>query len=270
MLESLFTLRFVLLIIGALFVVGFYIWGSTKSRRNTRIKYDPHHARFDPPKRRSSLQAKTNPTRAKLEPSPAETVDDVVVADSEPIGELPTITREGDDESPPRPPRSKDAQLELTFDTEAAILGKSGAGEEPEEAIIAFYVRPPDGHEFAGPAIVRAMNSVGLRFGEMDIFHHFGAGELRADSPLFSVANMMEPGHFDLHEIENFATPGLAMILRLPGPLDGAVAFELFLNTAQRLAEALSGDLYGDPQTLLDSAMIDNMRRSAAPFANAG
>jgi cell division protein ZipA len=114
------------------------------------------------------------------------------------------------------------------------------------------------------------MNSVGLRYGDMDIFHHFGAGDLRTELPLFSVANMMEPGHFDLHDIETFATAGLAMFLRLPSSLDGAVAFELFLNTAQRLAEALSGDLYGAPKKLLDGTAIDKMRQLAAPFANAG
>jgi len=114
------------------------------------------------------------------------------------------------------------------------------------------------------------MHSVGLRFGAMDIFHHFGAGDLRTESPLFSVANMVEPGHFDLHDLDSFSTPGLALILRLPGSLDGAVAFELFLNTAQRLAEALSGDLYGDPKKLLDSTAIDKLRQLAAPFANGG
>ena len=79
---------------------------------------------------------------------------------------------------------------------------------------------------------------------------------------------MVEPGHFDLNRIERFSTPGLAMILQLPGPLDGPVAFELFLNTAQRLAETLSGDLYSSPKQLLDSAGIDKMRRVAMSYNN--
>ena len=269
MLESLFTLRFLLLILGALLVAGIYLWGSTKNKRNARIKYDPRHARFDPPKRRSNPRAATSSNgNDKLEPGPAECVDKVIMVDSEPLAELPAITREGGDDA--RAPARQDDQLELTFEAETAPAVLSATTGEPEEAIIAFYVRPRQGREFAGPAIVRAMNDVGLRFGEMNIFHHFGAGELPTDLPLFSVANMVEPGYFDLQKIDNFTTPGLAMILRLPGPLDGPVAFELFLNTGQRLAKALSGGLYGEPQTLLDSAMIDKIRRSAAPFANAG
>lgn len=268
MLESVFSLRFLLLVIGALIVAAIYLWGSAKSKRNARIRYDPRRARFEPPKRRSVSQASTNTSRPQQEPDDAvEYIDEVVVSDAEPVVDLPVITREGADEETPIATERKDSQLELTFDVEMPPA-EAAAGSESPEAIIALYVRPPQGHEFAGAAIVRAMNSVGLRFGDMNIFHHYGAGDLRTDAALFSVANMVEPGDFDLQAIENFATPGLAMFLRLPGPLDGAVAFELFLNTAQRLAEALSGELYGEPKKLLDGTTIDKMRRSAEPFAS--
>ena len=79
---------------------------------------------------------------------------------------------------------------------------------------------------------------------------------------------MVEPGYFDLDRVDSLSTPGLAMFLQLPGPLDGAVAFELFLNTAQRLAETLSADLYSAPKALLDGVTIDKMRRQANPYTN--
>ena len=44
------------------------------------------------------------------------------------------------------------------------------------------------------------------------------------------------------------------------------VSFELFLNTAQRLTESLSGVLYADPKTPLDSPRIEEMRKIAAEF----
>lgn len=269
MLESVLSLRFLLLIIGAFFVGAIYLWGSARNKRNARLKYDPKRPRFDPPARRPALRATTSPAHiAGSEADPGH-LDEIVVAEEDPVEELPIITREGDDEAITRHSRLH-GQLELTFDAEATPLaaGPGGAAQPNSEAIISLHVRPQSGLEFAGPAMVRALNGVGLRFGDMDIFHHYGTGDLRTDSPLFSVANMVEPGQFDLQVIEAFATPGLTMFLRLPAPLDGPVAFELFLNTAQRLAEALGGDLYGDPQKLLDGAMIDKMRRTAAPFAN--
>jgi cell division protein ZipA len=270
MFDFVFSLRFLLLLVGALFVAGIYLWGSAKIKRNARIKFDPMHARFDPPKRRTASQATSSlPHPPEGGSDDPEFVDGVVIADAAPVEELPVITRDGEDESAPLSTTRKEGQMELTFGLDAAPTA-DGVSAQAQETIIALYVRPPAGHEFAGTAILRAMNSVGLRFGDMDIFHHFGAGDLRTESPLFSVANIMEPGNFDLEDIERFSTPGLAMFLRLPGPLDGAVAFELFLNTAQRLSEALSGDLYGAPKKLLDGAMIDAMRHRAAPFANAG
>ena len=199
-------------------------------------------------------------------------IDGVITNDDTPIEDLPTITREGDDNPLARMRKKNDSQLELTFETEAQVDdSRAQYADKPpaQEIIISLYVRAPNGHEFAGPAIFRSMSSVGLRYGNMDIFHHYGAGDLRTDTPLFSVANMLEPGYFDLQDIDNLATPGLALFLQLSGPLDGAVAFELFLNTAQRLAEALSGELYGEPKKLLDSIAIDKMRKLAAPFSNA-
>ena len=281
MFDFVFSLRTLLLIIGALFVVGIYLWGRSKNRRNTKIKYAPRRAQFEPAKRRLGSHGATSmPPGIGSEPAqqlqpdletPSDTLDEIVIADGQPIADLPSITREGDD-IPQTTRRRTEGQMEMTFDSGVLdeTVGANGSKQPTEPAlIIALYVRPPSGHEFAGPAIVRSMNSVGLGFGEMDLFHHYGAGELRTESPLFSVANMVEPGYFDLQDIDSLATPGLAMFLRLPGALDGAVAFELFLNTAQRLAEALSGDLYGEPKRLLDGTSIDKMRRQAAPFTNA-
>ena len=282
MFDFVFSLRTLLLIIGALIVAGIYLWGGKKNRRSTNIKYAPRRAQFEPSRRRTGSHGATSMSRdldpdVLPQPEPdaqpkIAILDEVIAADEAPIVDLPTITREGDDEPLPRTRKNNDGQLELTFETEESG-GAAGASHtdlsSDQELIISLYVRAPNGHEFAGPAIVRSMNSVGLRFGDMDIFHHYGVGDLRTDLPLFSVANMLEPGYFDLQDIDKLATPGLALFLRLPGPLDGAVAFELFLNTAQRLTEALSGELYGDPKKLLDGTVIDKMRQLAAPFSNA-
>ena len=138
---------------------------------------------------------------------------------------------------------------------------------EPESGLITLYVRAHEGQQFSGTTLVKALNAVGMQFGEFAIFHHFGAGELKCQTPVFSAANMFEPGTFDLRRIEAFRTAGVALFLQLPGPLDGAVAFELLLNTAQRLTELTGGELYGDPKTSLDPPSIARLRKRAAHFA---
>jgi len=272
MIDAIFSLRFLLLIAGGFIVAAIYLFGSRKSKRNKRVKFETNRSTFRPRNRNASHAGTEEPRDPIFAHSGGqgadEVVEDVIIKTGEPALELPTITRSGDAEAPARA-RGRANQMELTFEEDSpAPDPRTDSDDGVEDTIIALYVRPPTDREFAGRAIVAAMNAVGLRHGDMEIFHHFGAGELTTDSPLFSVANMVEPGNFKLDKIDSFSTPGLAMFLRLPGPLDGAVAFELFLNTAQRLAEALSGDLYSAPQALLDGITIDKMRHLATPYSN--
>ena len=141
--------------------------------------------------------------------------------------------------------------------------------QAPDDGVITLFIRAHERRPFGGPELVRALNAVGMRYGEMSIFHHFGAGDLVCDSAVFSAANMFEPGTFDLPRIEAFRTTGIVLFLQLPGPLEGPVAFELLLNTAQRLAELSGGELYATPQALLDPPAIAHLRRRAAHFVHA-
>lgn len=139
----------------------------------------------------------------------------------------------------------------------------------PPAGLITLYLSAPAKREVRGTDLVRALNGVGMRFGEMAIFHHHGPGDLNCETPVFSAANMFEPGTFDLARIEAFRTSGIVLFLQLPGPLDGPVAFELLLNTAQRIAELTGMELRGDPRTKLDAATIARLRERAAHFGHA-
>lgn len=137
----------------------------------------------------------------------------------------------------------------------------------PPPEVLALYVLPRNEGLFTGPDLQRAFEGVGLVYGEMSIYHHFGAGDLRTEKALFSVANMLEPGHFDLATMDGFTTQGVALFIQFPAALDGSVAFEMFLNVAQRLAEALQADLRSEPRKPLDSLAIERLRRIAARYA---
>ena len=113
---------------------------------------------------------------------------------------------------------------------------------------------------FYGNDILEAVNEVGLEYGEMDIFHHYGVGDMRCDRPLFSVADMLEPGHFDLTKLDRHRTRGLTMFFCLPARDDGQVVFELMLNTAERLAHRLGGEIRGVDQNLIDDEQITTIR----------
>ena len=204
--------------------------------------------------------------------------DDVVLpAQEQALSELPAVRNDVVPTPEPSNARKRTDQLDLFGEPLEATPPEPAAvrrrtykepSQEPESGLISLYVRAHDGKEFSGTTLVKALNSVGMQFGDMAIFHHFGAGELKCQTPVFSVANMFEPGTFDLRKIEVFRTAGVALFLQLPGPLDGPVAFELLLNTAQRLTELTGGELYVDPKNLLDPPSIARLRKRAARFAH--
>ncbi|MSR14437.1 MAG: hypothetical protein EXR86_07715 [Gammaproteobacteria bacterium] len=275
--ESSWGLRLALLLIGIAVIIAVYLL-SVMHRRRRSERY--RHSSWS-----SMRYAKSDEDdlESELENEPLE--DEIIavrVHKAEPLSDLPIIRndlREVSEQQvearPTRPSRQTrgrrkrgEDQLSLGFPGDPALVDNTRA-PPTEPTILTLYLRPRNGSAFSGSVLVRNANVVGLRHGEHQIFHHFGAGDLRTERALFSLANMYEPGYFDLGRIEAFQTAGLVMFMNLPAGLDGAVAFELFLNTAQRLAEGLQADLLQSPKTLLDSTSIDEMRRVASQFPNA-
>ena len=71
---------------------------------------------------------------------------------------------------------------------------------------------------------------------------------------------MFEPGNFDLARLDQHNTRGLTLFFSLPVRVDSQVVFELMLNTAQRLAKRLGGEIRGSEHNLLDDAQITAIR----------
>lgn len=136
----------------------------------------------------------------------------------------------------------------------------------PEELIIFLYVVAKPNQSFSGTDIFSVLDEVGVNYGDMKIFHHYGVGELKVKTPVFSIANMLEPGTFDPKFMEDFTTSGIVLFMRLPGPLGGRVSFELMLNNAQRIAEMLEGQVKDERRKNLEPEMIDTLRDRIAEF----
>lgn len=143
---------------------------------------------------------------------------------------------------------------------------KSSKSHDDPQFIIVLRVISSGQQKFAGADIFAVLEDLGLNYGEMRIFHHYGVGEMKVKKPVFSVANVVEPGVFDPKDREYFTTPGLAFFMQLPGPLGGRVAFELMLNTAQRVADVLEGSLIDEREQLLTTETTAELRDRIAQF----
>ncbi|MEN9461537.1 MAG: hypothetical protein RIS84_1557 [Pseudomonadota bacterium] len=137
---------------------------------------------------------------------------------------------------------------------------------EEQPLILVLFVTAKQPTGFTGSDIFSVLEELGCEYGKHQIFHHFGVGDPKAKQAVFSIADMLEPGVFDTENKENFVTEGLAIFMQLPGVFGGRVAFELMLNTTQRMAEMLEGQVCDERRKPLEPAMIDVLRERIAKF----
>lgn len=143
-----------------------------------------------------------------------------------------------------------------------AAAAKPAAGTRPEqpiERIVTLFVAAPAEADFHGSDLVVAAEKAGLDFGDLGIFHRLVSGKPEA-GPVFSMANMVKPGSFDMTQIESLRTPGVSFFMTLPGPMSALDAWEAMLPTAQRLAELLDGRVLDEGRNALGRQRIAHLR----------
>jgi cell division protein ZipA len=137
-------------------------------------------------------------------------------------------------------------------------LGKRPA-QFPVERIVTLFVVARDGGHFNGSDRVVAAEKAGLEYGDMGIYHRLVDGR-RELGPIFSVANMLKPGNFDLARLDALHTPGVSFFMTLPAPLPALDAWDAMLPTAQRLAELLDGQVLDEERNALGRQGIAHIR----------
>ncbi|MFK8067501.1 MAG: cell division protein ZipA [Gammaproteobacteria bacterium] len=221
------NLRILLMILGIFIIAGIYLWG---------IGFDHRKATRNLKKRRKDLE--------------------------EPILETPVIK-----------PREEEMDFTDVFRRQGGLFRDedvdlpheaAGSNSRSKPGVIVFYVTSPSGFSFNGVAVRDALYSAGLSYGDMQIFHHHGVGQSVTKENIFSVANIHEPGTFDLKNMEELQTEGLVIFMELPAPIDAAVGFEHMLSTAQRLADILKGHVRDEKREHLTPEAIESIRSYVA------
>jgi cell division protein ZipA len=135
---------------------------------------------------------------------------------------------------------------------------------EPSEVLV-VNVMSREGGLFRGPALLQVLTSAGLKHGEMNIFHRHLHND--SDGPiLFSVANILNPGTFEMDNMEEFTTRGVSLFLAMPAPINNREAFENMLKTAQQIRAALDGELRDDHRHLMTAQTIEHYRQRITDY----
>lgn len=170
-----------------------------------------------------------------------------------------TATRAKRAEAPANSPAKSPAKVHAKVPAQTAT-----ASADYSEVLVLNVVAKPD-REFVGVDLLPVLLTTGLRFGDMSIFHRHLDND--SHSPvLFSVANIVNPGTFDLNQINDFATRGLCFFMTLPNVANSMQAFDLMLDVAQKVRIALDGDLKDDNRSVMTAQTIEHYRQRVRDF----
>ncbi len=259
-------LRLILLVAGMALVVVIYLWDRYK-RSRTRLKG------------LSLRQAR----RLQRELAAQEPEEDDVPSFSAVVKDTPDADVSGGIqetllvEDPEPEPEAYVPELELEPRPETDPIGEEAAEEpgfsadsqddylhaSPEvqdslpQMLVQIALVHHDG-DFTGPDILAAMEQVRLKAGAMNIYHR--QDSRYPDRVLFSVASLVNPGHFPLDDMEGFTTPGLMLFTQLPGVRDGLEIYSDMLYTANELAGILGGTLQDETHSVLSKQTIQHTR----------
>ena len=154
----------------------------------------------------------------------------------------------------------------------AARDAQANAPEPPEEEpqseeegpgeVIVLWVTARAGGAFDGRSLVEALTANGLEY-DREIFRR---PDPNTRVERYQVANGVEPGTFDLSDIDAMTTPRIALILRFSLHADPAESFEDMLNAAQDIAASLNADLKDELMSDMCGQTVEHYRQRVRDY----
>lgn len=143
-----------------------------------------------------------------------------------------------------------------------SVVDMPAEKREPAAAadqVFMLFVEAPKGVPFRGPILLGALAAAQLEFGDMDIFHRVEPDNGQ-EKILFSVANIREPGTFDLSAMESFTSEGVVLFMQVPGAVDAVRAFDVMVESSRVLADNLDSRVCDATHSQLTKQAISHMR----------
>jgi cell division protein ZipA len=220
-----------------------------------------------------------NAKNALPEDSPSEPVQGSVSAPAAVVKKTvssavrPAISPGNSNADPELAAEQQCAELRANTPTEALTEGRQGerendtrrAQKELESGLMLVLTVISNGRPLRGSSVLKAVTSAGLTFGKMGIFHYY-APTRPGRRPLFSLANMVEPGSFNLANLDEMSTPGLTLFANVVSAEEGTAAFNAMLDTARKLADMLHCTVCDERRSTLSKQGIEHIHGRIQDF----
>ncbi len=142
---------------------------------------------------------------------------------------------------------------------------KASAAEVVEDEVIILHLMAKQGEVFQGDELLKALVDNGLRYGSLKIFHRHeredGSGNV-----LFSMANSVNPGTFDLNAMSEFLTPGVTFMMVLADSDDPLSTFNVMLECIHGINSAIGGELKDQQRSALSQQTAEHYRQRIMDF----
>jgi len=242
------TFRLILLILGIMLIGGMFLYHRFTS--DVSIKWPSFANLFAKLRRRDGMH-----DEAPAEYSNPATGDDARWHEPsvEDIAALSQLT-----------PESQAAVDTSAVETMSALSAEELNAGQAEPLVMVLNIMAGEGQSFQGSAVLAALQQQDWRYGVMNIFHFFV--DASPETPLCSIANIIEPGKLEPDTLANSETPGLSLFMQLPGPLEGREAFEQVVQLARTLTEQLGGELCDDTRSVLTMQTIGHLKEQIEAF----
>ncbi len=259
-------LRLILLLAGMLLVITIYLWDRYKRSRKRLKGLSMRQAR-----RLQREFAKNPPPDPVAEELPgfSASKEDKVVVQEELFPDLDIPEEPHQEMQTPESDESADILFENLETTEAEAGAFSAQADDDSgyedlslrddlpQLVLQIGLVAKRG-EFRGEDIAVAMAQIDMKPGAMNIYHRYDSRF--ADKVLFSIANMVKPGHFPVKNMQGFSTPGILLFTQLPGIRDGMDIYSDMLYAANELAAILNGHLQDETHSSLTRQSIEHTK----------
>ena len=115
-----------------------------------------------------------------------------------------------------------------------------------------------DSERIKGQELLEFLMENEMSYGEMEIFHKLdNQGEV-----LFSLANAIEPGTFDLSDIEEFEIQGVTLFMQIDGANQAEGIFDDMLELARKISGKFSSQIFDGTRSALTQQTIGHIRQN--------
>ena len=144
---------------------------------------------------------------------------------------------------------------------QAEKLPEQDNNNEAQDVLV-MHLMANKGETIAGQRLLDTVLGVGMRYGAMKIFHRHlsddGSGPV-----LFSLANSVNPGTFDLNTMSDLEVVGVTLFMALDEIEDPVSAFNIMIDAVDNIVAELELNVMDESRSSMTRQTIDHYRQRA-------